>query len=130
MSDLEWREFLLRWQSFCFHDHALHGLGIAQSAYAERTGKSASTNDPLRGYEPEIGLWHDYFCTVLPPTIKEPIRLCYLVPGPEKRKYGNKSSRDYYQLLTFARETARIMFNRHLESALNPVSQTGEGELA
>ena len=114
MSDEEWREFLLRWQRWVFLDHTLHGLGVAQSAYAERTGTSSSASDPLRHYEPEIGIWHEFFCA-LPPTIKEPLRLCYLVPGPEKRKYGNKSSRDYYQLLMFARETARVMFAAHME---------------
>ena len=113
MGEEEFREFLLRWQLAVFHDHTLPGLGYAQSSYTERVGEAA-TVDHLREYEPEIGMWHKFFCQVLPPTISEPIRIAYLVPGPEKRKY-NGSSRDYYQRLNFARETARIMFSRHLE---------------
>ncbi len=114
MDESEFREFLLRWARWVFDDR-MNSLGIAQSAYAERIGSSHSTSDPLRGYEPEISMWHDFFCTALPRTIQEPLRLAYLVPGPEKRKY-NGPSRDYYQRLIFARETARVMFDRHLES--------------
>ena len=115
MSEADFRQLLLDWQRYVFLDHTLHGLGIAQSAYAERTGTSQSASDPLRNYDPEVVLWHEFFCRDLPATIKDPLHLCYLVPGPEKRKYGNKSSRDYYQLLMFARETARAMFQAHLD---------------
>jgi len=114
VTEADFRLFLQRWVDWVF-DQSLHGLGYSQCSYAERVGVSTSTSDPLRDWEPEILQWDEFYRTVLPPTVKEPLRLCYLVPGPEKRKYGNKSSRDYYQVLLFARETARLMFNRHME---------------
>lgn len=110
----DFKEFLLRWVDWRYSDRSLNGLGMAQGGYAERTGHSPSTADPLRHYEPEIQDWDAFFSTELPRPIHEPIRLAYLVPGPEKRKYAGSNSRDYYRRLDFARETALAMFNRHM----------------
>ena len=114
MTQAEFREFLLRWTRWFFHDHSLRGLGIAQSAYAERVGKSASTADPADDVEPDISRWHDLFRTELPEEIREAIRIEYLVPGKksEKHKEVGCSARDYGPRLALAVDTARQIFLR------------------
>ena len=114
MTPDNFREFLLRWTRWYFHDHSLRGLGIAQSAYAERVGKSASTADPADDVEPDISRWHDYFRTELPEEIREAIRIEYLVAGKKSQKHKDVgcTARDYGPRLAFAVNTAHQMFTR------------------
>lgn len=114
MTQAEFREFLLRWTRWYFHDHSLRGLGIAQSAYAERVGRSASTADPADDVDPDISRWHDYFRTELPVEIREAIRIEYLVAGKKSQKHKDVgcTARDYGPRLAFAVNTAHQMFTR------------------
>lgn len=114
MTQAEFREFLLRWTRWYFHDHSLRGLGIAQSAYAERVGRSASTADPADDVDPDISRWHDYFRTELPEEIREAIRIEYLVAGKKSQKHKDVgcTARDYGPRLAFAVNTAHQMFTR------------------
>ena len=114
MTQAEFREFLLRWTRWYFHDHSLRGLGIAQSAYAERVGRSASTADPADDVDPDISRWHDYFRTELPEEIREAIRIEYLVAGKKSQKHKDVgcTARDDGPRLAFAVNTAHQMFTR------------------
>lgn len=114
MTQAEFRECLLRWTRWYFHDHSLRGLGIAQSAYAERVGRSASTADPADDVDPDISRWHDYFRTELPEEIREAIRIEYLVAGKKSQKHKDVgcTARDYGPRLAFAVNTAHQMFTR------------------
>ena len=114
MSPEEWGWFLLSWQRWFFHDHSLRGLGIAQSGYAERVGRSASTADPADDVDPAISRWHDFWRNELPAEIREAIRLEYLVAGKKFAKadaLGIKV-RDYGSRLKLATDTARQLFER------------------